>query len=148
VRKPKFSLDDSSLLLATMFFNNQPVRGRTRFQKMIYLLKEKYEIPFDANFKPYYYGPYSEEIADILTLLNALKFTEEKTEYLGMGITRYKYQLTDKGKKYINKLKENALLEDKKIIGKLEKYVAKINEMPTYELVSKAKSLMATKTSA
>ena len=44
MRRPDFSLNGVSFLLLSLFFNNQPIKGRTRFQKMIYLLKEKYNI--------------------------------------------------------------------------------------------------------
>jgi uncharacterized protein YwgA len=143
VRKEKSFINDSLLILASLFYNNEPVKGRTRFQKMIFLLKEKYDVPFTFKFKPYYYGPYSEEISDVLALLTALKFMEEKTEYLGMGVTRYNYQLTDKGKNHVCIFRENAAESDLIVIGKLQEDIAKINEMQTIELISKAKALMA-----
>ena len=143
MRKEKLLINNTSLILASLFYNNEPIRGRTRLQKMVYLLKEKYKIPFTLKFKPYYYGPYSEELSDNIALLIALKFTEETTEYLGMGLNRHNYQLTDKGKKYICRFTEIAGEDTEKIIEKLQRDIAEINELPTSELISKAKALMA-----
>jgi uncharacterized protein YwgA len=137
------SNNDITLLLATIAFNNKPIRGRTRFQKMIFLLKEKYKVPFSFKFKPYYYGPYSDDFAEILSLLKALNLTEEKAEYIGAGATRYNYQLTDKGQKYVCKFKENAGVEDREVLVELERDVLEINQLQTPELISKAKALMA-----
>ena len=134
--------DNVLLVLASMAFYKKPIEGRTRFQKIVYLLKKKSQIPFDFNFKPYYYGPYSEELSDLITFLTALKLAEEKTDYLGKGIIRYNYELTDKGKRYFEKFKESADRETLNDIKKLRKVVSELRTFPTAKLISEAKSLM------
>jgi uncharacterized protein YwgA len=134
--------DNVLLVLASMAFYKKPIEGRTRFQKIVYLLKKKFQMPFDFNFKPYYYGPYSEELSDLITFLTALKLVEEKTDYFGKGIIRYNYELTDKGKRYCEKFKESADRETLDDIKKLRKVVSELRTFPTARLISEAKSLM------
>lgn len=134
--------DNVLLVLASMAFYKKPIEGRTRFQKIVYLLNKKFQVPFDFNFKPYYYGPYSEELSDLITFLTALKLVEEKTDYFGKGIIRYNYELTDKGKRYCEKFKESAETETLNDIKKLRKVVSELRTFPTARLISEAKSLM------
>lgn len=134
--------DNVLLVLASMAFYNKPIQGRTRFQKIVYLLKKKSQIPFDFNFKPYYYGPYSEELSDLITFLTALKLTEENTEHLGKGIVRYNYELTDKGRRYFEKFKGSAYKDTLVTVKKLKKVVSDLRTLPTTKLISEAKSLM------
>jgi len=130
------------LLLASLFFYGKPIEGRTRLQKIIFLLKNRYEIPFNFNFKPYYYGPYSEELSDLVSLLRAFNFAEEKIEYFGFGKVRYSYALTEKGEKYFAEFGRSSGKDTIELIGKLKKYVLQLNSLPTTELISEAKSLM------
>jgi len=134
--------DKILLILASLFYNNNSIRGRTKFQKIIFLLKEKYGISFDFEFKPYYYGPYSEELSDTLSLLTALKFLEEHAEHLGMGITRYDYRLTERGRRYFEMAQKDSRENTRKVIREIRKDIAQVNVLPTPELISKAKSLM------
>lgn len=136
------STDKILLILASLFYNDSPIRGRTRFQKIVFLLKEKYGISFDFEFKPYYYGPYSEELSDTLSLLTALKFLEEHAEHFGMGMTRYDYRLTERGRRYFEAAQKDSKENTQKIISKIRKDIAQVNTLPTPELVSNAKSLM------
>jgi len=136
------TLDNILLILASLFFHKKPIKGRTRFQKTIFLLKKKYRIPFDLNFIPYYYGPYSEELADLTSLLRALKLVEETTEYLGIGMIRYNYQLTEKGKKYFKRFQKNVGRETRGSIKELGKSVLEVSMLPTPDLISISKSLL------
>jgi uncharacterized protein YwgA len=135
-------LDNILLILASLNFCKKPIKGRTRLQKMIFLLKEENGIPFDFEFRPYFYGPYSEQLSDFVHLLNALNLVEEETEYLGTGIVRYNYILTEKGKEYYMMFKEKAEKESEDVIEKLEKGVKAVCKLPTPELISKSKSIM------
>lgn len=143
MRQEKGSTRDKILpLLASLFYNSDPVRGRIRFQKTIFLLKEKYGIAFDFDFKPYYYGPYSEELSDTISLLTALNLVEEDVEHLGMGMTRYDYRLTAKGKRYFVMAKKKVGENTKRTIRKIQKDIAQVNVLSTQELVAKAKAVM------
>ena len=83
-------------LLLAMFkcANQQKIEGRTRLQKLVCILKHRYNIPFSYSFKPYYYGPYSDEITDTVETLVGLGLLTKKKEAFAPGIVKYTYELT------------------------------------------------------
>lgn len=134
--------NDALFFLASLFYYKKPIRGRTRLQKIMFLLKERHGIPFDFYFRPYYYGPYSDELSDLISLSTALNLAEEKAEFLKPGIIRYNYELTEKGKRCLEKFKENLDDETLKVVSKLKDDVAELSGLSTTELVSMSKALM------
>ncbi len=58
---------DASIVTSYLIENLQVIRGKKAFQKLIYLSKAV-GIPLDESYKMYYYGPYSEQVADELEL--------------------------------------------------------------------------------
>lgn len=141
------SSNDALLLLASLFYYGKPIRGRTRLQKIIYLLKTRYKIPFSFNFRPYYYGPYSDELSNLISFLNALNFTEERAEFLDLGIIRFNYTLTEKGKKYVENTEKNLDDETLRIIKKLKESIKELSTVDTPKLIAEAKILMNKETS-
>jgi uncharacterized protein YwgA len=129
---------DTFLLLLLMYFGKK-VHGRTRFQKTVCVLKYKYKIPFHFKFRSYYYGPYSDDLADALSLLQGLNLITEEVEDLGEGMVRYTYKLTDKGVKIVNSLISKT--GDKKIVSRMGKYFAEIQRMPISELIALSKKI-------
>jgi uncharacterized protein YwgA len=133
------------LILGSLSFYGKPIEGRTRLQKMAFLLKNKYGFPLNFDFKPYYYGPYSEELSDLVSLLRALGLAEEKTDYFGLGKIRYDYVLTEKGKEYFEKFSKASGKDTKQTIRKLRGCISELSLLSTPELISEAKSLMKIK---
>lgn len=134
--------NDALLLLASILHYNKPIPGRTRLQKIIFLLKNLYGIPFSFSFRPYYYGPYSDELSNLMSFLNAINFTEEKVELIEPGIIRFNYTLTERGKKYVENVEKNLDKETLEIVEKLKKSIAELSIQDTPTLIAKAKSLM------
>jgi uncharacterized protein YwgA len=132
------STSDTFLLLVLMHFGKK-VQGRTRFQKTVCVLKYVYKIPFQFKFKSYYYGPYSDDLADALSLLQGLNLITEEVEDLGEGMVRYTYELTDKGANIVNLLISKS--SDKKPVSRIGKYLTKIQRMPTSELIALSKKI-------
>jgi len=102
-------------------------------------LKEKFGVPFGFKFKSYYYGPYSRDLSDSLSLLEGTKLLDEKTEYLGRGFVRYNYKLTEKGRELAETIISE--IKEKKFLNEFEKYLAEIDKIPTQELISLSKEL-------
>ena len=132
---------DILLLLLLLRLYKKRIRGRTRFQKIVCLLKEKFGVPFDYEFRAYYYGPYSKELADSLSLLQGTNLVNETTDVLGRGIVRYNYELTEKGKEIAETIISK--IENKKFLGEFEKNLSEIQQIPTPELISLSKKLCA-----
>ena len=132
------NIKDTFLLLLLIYLGKN-VHGRTRFQKTVCLLKHTYKIPFHFKFRSYYYGPYSDDLADTLSLLQGLNLITEEIEDFGEGMIRYTYKLTDKGAKIVNSFISKT--GNKKIVLRMRKYLAEIQRMPTSELIILSKKI-------
>lgn len=138
--------NDALLLLASLHYYKKPIRGRTRLQKLVYLLKTRYGIPFSFNFRPYYYGPYSDELSNLISFLNALNFTVERAEFLDLGVIRFNYTLTERGKKYLEDIEKKLDKKTLKIIQKLKESITELSTVDTSKLIAEAKLLMSKET--
>jgi len=133
-------LTDLLLLLVTMRELGE-VAGRTRLQKTIYLLRERFGVPFTLRFKPYYYGPYSDELSDIVENLVALGLVEENRRYLADGVVEYSYKLTDAGSGFLQTQISTDTLR-KPPLANLVKGLRELRGLPTNILVATAKSIL------
>lgn len=61
--------DRAKLLLILKKMGSVP--GRTRFQKLVFLLQRKVNTGLQYNFIPYHYGPYSQELQIDINVLEA-----------------------------------------------------------------------------
>ncbi len=91
-----------------------PIKGRTRFQKMIFLfqveMSEKYpNRGLDYGYIPYHYGPYSSKLQEDVDDLIADGYLQQKAYQDRLGNYFYEYKPTAKGEK----LAEDLLTEDK-----------------------------------
>lgn len=73
------------------------VAGRTRLQKLVFLAKREKKVPFSFDFPLYYYGPYSEELQDMVDVLVANGLVTEEMYATPSGSEGYKYSLTQQG---------------------------------------------------
>jgi hypothetical protein len=99
------------------------VPGRTVLQKVSYFLNNSLDLGIE--FKPYFYGPYSEEIAVATDNLVGYGFLEEESQRLSIATgddpefesKQYKYSLTPRGKRLVEvrsgNLPEYKLVEKK-----------------------------------
>ena len=109
------------------------IRGRKRFQKLIFLLKKKFDINFTYKFVPYLHGPYSKHLQWDINLLRIIGLIDVNPE------PPYEHSLSKKG---IEKAKEIEKKIDKSILKKLIKAVEYLKYRSTAELTSEAKELI------
>jgi uncharacterized protein YwgA len=133
-------LTDLLLLLITLRELGE-IAGRTRLQKTVYLLRERFGVPFSLKFKPYYYGPYSDELSDIVENLVALALIEEHRRYLADGVVEYSYKLTDAGSRFLETQIGIETLR-KPPLANLLRGLRELRELPTNILVAAAKSIL------
>jgi len=108
--------------------------GRKRLQKIVFLLKEKYQIPFTYVFVPYLYGPYSAQLQKEIDLLSRNDyFKVQKINDL------YEYEITPLGEKAAEEFEKPYGLERIEI---LKKRLQDLNELTTEELVEWSKQIM------
>jgi uncharacterized protein YwgA len=132
---------DFGLLLTVLKHNPKgEVTGRKRFQKMICILKYRYEIPFSYDFTPYYYGPYSESLASSLDLLVSLAVLTEEKQLLNNDLYQYIYTLTDVGCKLASAISGRL---DQNLVNIISTSLNEIQNMNTGDLVNLSKEVLS-----
>ena len=112
------------LILLLNYLPGNEMSGRTRFQKMVFLLKEA-GVNFKYNFISYLYGPYSASLQndiDLLTKFGIFKEIKENITFNTFSGEKYKYILTDKGKALVKKIEKENKDEIKKFKETIDKY--------------------------
>lgn len=125
------------LLLLLLLYLQKQIKGRTRFQKTVCVLKHKFGVDFSFKFRSYYYGPYSKSLSDALSLLHGTNLVRERSEKLGVGIVRYNYQLTEKGEEIASAIASK--MRKDKCLAEFQRDVDEIRQIPTPELISLSK---------
>ena len=121
-----------ALLLIANYLNI--IEGRKRFQKIVFLLKERDKIPLTYRFTPYLYGPYSSELQNqinVLTRANFLHVSKVRNLFI--------YQITPLGQKTASDI-ENMYGQEQ--AQALEEKVNNYSEFETEELVNWSKEFM------
>jgi len=113
------------------------IEGRTRIQKLVCLLQNQSKFPFTFKFKPYYYGPYSDDLSDTINFLVGMKLIEETIVPTRFYSFRYDYQLTEKGKLVFSKVQQRS----ERIINTLIDEIKALEETSTTDLVKLAKKI-------
>ena len=134
------TIDDIHLLLEIIHFSAE-LKGRKRFQKMVCVMKHQNKIPLSFNFIPYFYGPYSKELAKIIHLLVGTGYVEEVADEVGLGVYQYNYSLTERGKNEVSRVIDQNTPIHNVLPTKLKTIVSQINDMELNELVRLSKSL-------
>lgn len=102
------------LPLALMYAENQqPIEGRTRLQKMVFLLQKELEnrgktgvVGEQYDFVPYDYGPFSKDLyADLDDMLDD-HFVNDEEKLLQSGNVKYIYEIQDQGEDLVESQSE------------------------------------------
>lgn len=88
--------------------NEEPIEGRTRLQKMVFLVQQRIDSDpnvslesDDYEFVPYDYGPFSKELYDDLDSLVDMRMVEDQEEELDSGKVKYDYEIQSAGEEFI-----------------------------------------------
>lgn len=115
--------------LLLLFQYHGRIDGRTRLQKLVFLIEKKYHIDFGYQFIPYFYGPYSKQLQLDIDWLGALEILQIRAEY--------EHQLTPKGARLLDSLESDTNSEEE-----LKEAVLALKKRSTKDLIREAKSLM------
>jgi len=135
------AVPDLALLLTLIHLNDNKIEGRKRLQKEVCILKYGEKIPFNYEFRSYYYGPYSDNLTEAIDTLASLGFIKEKKEMLTDYISKYVYELTDDGKKKVSSILINIRKNNPQLLSKLSSSVNELKTKSTQELVIKSKAV-------
>jgi len=127
------------VLLISVFgaHENNRIEGRTRIQKEICLLKHSSRLPFSFDFKPYYYGPYSEELSETINTLVGLKLLKETITPVSFDSFRYNYTLTEQGRQLFQRIQRDF----GELVDSVSEEARKLEEVKTSDLVFLAKKI-------
>ncbi len=119
-------------LILTLANNGQSVEGRTRFQKMIFLLIERAPFLKDAyDFAPHDYGPFAPELQSDIDDLIKENFLKGSYKTIEEGKIKYEYTITNKGASFVKEVLENKQLNKKfrfsKIMELAEEIKSEVN---------------------
>jgi len=132
-------LSDFGLTIAFFGLHGSKVKGRTRIQKEICILKHDRDIPIKLEFKPYFYGPYSRKLSNIVDTLVAVGVLKQTIVRVGIKIYRYDYTLTQHGKKWFASIKETLETNCPEILSKLKSNIDQFQKMSIPNITSLAK---------
>jgi len=117
------------------------VNGRTRFQKLMFLVQKKAESEkiegLDFKYEIYLYGPFSRELSSAIDDLVDKGYLEEQKTETHLGYTKYVYRLTGKGRKLLVYAKGKKLLAAS-VQQAISEVVDDYGETALPELVEKA----------
>lgn len=146
-------LDERDLILAVMSARRNEIRGRTVLQKLCYFVNEM--LSLGVSYEPYFYGPYSEDIAVSVDSLVALDFVDEESEALPSTISDepqfdkrvYTYRLSESGQKLVEGRKKRLEIytRAKDIISRLEKSGLDLNDANTLSVAAKINLILKEK---
>lgn len=123
------SLLNSIGLLCIAINNSNERVGRTKLQKMVYLVDKYLDWNIDS-FRLHFYGPYSSSIANILKTIKEDNLVEEKLEIFGP----YEYKLLDRGKKFMDVFEKNLSNKYKSKLNSTKEIFADISKWDKSEL--------------
>jgi len=129
------------ILLMLLKASGDKIYGKTKIQKICYLLSIKIQKEEDFQFQAHYYGPYSPTIDYSLSELVGIGFVEEKkspwaVDIRGFEAVRYEYELTKDGKEIANLLEQ----KEGETYRKIQNFVKILKELgdPDYMQLSMA----------
>lgn len=128
---------DITLLISVFgFHRGNKIEGRTRIQKEVCLLKYRSKLPFTFDYKPYFYGPYSDELSETINTLVGVKLLKETIIPVGFNSFRYDYTLTEQGRQLFDRIRQNLVNPDS-----LRREIQELEGIGTHDLVSLAKAI-------
>lgn len=131
--------DGVSLIIAFFGLHDSEVKGRTRIQKEVCILKYEDEIPMSFEFKPYFYGPYSVRLSNAINALVATGILKETIVSVGFRAYRYDYGLTRVGRKLFLSIKEKLKEKDPAIVSKLSSKIRELERMSIPDITAQSK---------
>lgn len=97
------------LPLALMYACEQePIEGRTRLQKMVFLMQQRFKeqgkdplLSDDFEFIPYDYGPFSKDLYAELDSMSEKSMIKDSVEEIGNDNVKYDYSIQNQGIEFV-----------------------------------------------
>lgn len=113
------------------------IKGRTKMQKIMFILMNEFDLPQKFNYFLYTHGPYSASLQGGIDTLSTVGLIEEKTTHL-FNFLRYEYSLTPEGEKVAKSFAETLDPTATEIIGKMATRAKELNRKKLESVVEEA----------
>jgi uncharacterized protein YwgA len=115
----------------------EEIEGRTRLQKMVFLIQQETEaegsdLPGKYDYVPYDYGPFARELYDDLDRLQEKDVIKEEQVEMRDGKIKYNYTLGPNASSYINNLPEHKI---RQVQAKAEDIKERFNDKRLTKLI-------------
>lgn len=129
------------LVLSLLYRSKSKIAGKTKFQKILYILKSDYQerLPELKNlrFRLHYYGPFSRSFDDMLTRLtfhgDLLTEKKEVVDFL-----RNDYSLSARAKLEARRFYACENPERQELIDRMAEEMKRLNREPLRDIISRA----------
>lgn len=123
------SIDTYDFVHLSIYAMGGEIRGKTTLQKKIYFLGALTGCLDELGYRPHFYGPYSDEVADAAGRLKSLDFLRTTTSEWGMdqrGFERVRtdYRLTEDGEV----IAKNKVRQFPELYKEIQDAVSKMND--------------------
>ena len=112
-------MDARDFVAMTLLASGGHVRGKTKLQKLVYIVGILTRSLDELGYRPHFYGPYSDDVAEAVSHLKTIGAIEQTVSDWGYNssgfeIRRYDFSLNDPGRKFVEGLAhENSELWEK-----------------------------------
>lgn len=123
------------LPLALLYASNkQEVDGRTRMQKLIFLIQQEFDTdpPGTYHYIPYDYGPFAKKLYEDLDYLEDRDFIKEKKDSTDEGKVKYRYELTEHGEHQLGNWPDEDL---RRVLDMAEEIKTEFNDVNLLDLL-------------
>lgn len=144
-REVEISEDEPRKWILVLLHYLGEIKGSTRLEKLLFLLREKYRVVENTfyQFEPYYFGPFSPQILEDVKLLRDMglieienEVFEPRSEFSDAIFVRKSYRLTENGRVEADEIFEKTLSRRPEI-GKALYDLREYNSMPLSNLLNR-----------
>jgi uncharacterized protein YwgA len=131
-------IDRQLLPLVLMDANDeQPIEGRTRLQKMVFLMQQEFAerdepLPGEYQYIPYDYGPFAKKLYDDIDDLSDRHVIDEDPETIEDGKVKYYYRLGRRGDDFLHEWPDSDVKRVRKVAERIKR---DFNDMPLPQLL-------------
>ena len=130
-------MNESTDLVLRLLNELDTVEGRTMMQKIIFIIKSKFDQFRDFAFSIHYYGPFSSDLAEELDTLRLKGLIEEVPKPLE-DFVRYDIKLTEEGKRVISRTTRSVNASK---LQEMTRLARTLNSWPLNRVIDEAYSL-------
>lgn len=99
-------MDTRDFVQLTLLAMGGEIQGKTKLQKTVYFLGVLTGCVDDLGYRPHFYGPYSDDVADALGWLRTIGAVDTQSvgaglvDQSGFEVRRFDYRLNDEGRRF------------------------------------------------